>query len=312
MPAGPPPLSPLNTAWNAVPARYRCDIREGGKCQMTLPRNVLTFLRCATLFTTLTLVANAQPRDGQTRFFSYGPRMTEFAVIGAPFTSELASETVQTGTDGTHFTRERVLSQESRDSQGRVRTEREVFAGHPDLKLITIWDLVGGYQYVLDTQHRVAHRQAMTIAASEPPQEVYELRKTRWQPSAPGASVLVTREALGTQTIEGVYTEGWKFIRTVQPKVAGNDRPFEVTEERWAAPDMALAFLVKRSDPRFGDETVRRTKLVRAEPAPELFQVPTDYSIVEEPGAFKVVFELPLRPVKVAPSGAGGGSAAPK
>jgi hypothetical protein len=42
--------------------------------------------------------------------------------------------------------------------------------------------------------------------------------------------------------------------------------------------------LSRRSDPRFGETTYRLQNIVRAEPSPELFQVPADYTVDAVPG----------------------------
>jgi len=51
------------------------------------------------------------------------------------------------------------------------------------------------------------------------------------------------------------------------------------------APDMALRIFIKRSDPRFGQTLIRRTKISRVEPDPALFQVPANYTVVGAPAA---------------------------
>jgi hypothetical protein len=47
--------------------------------------------------------------------------------------------------------------------------------------------------------------------------------------------------------------------------------------------DLKMAVSSKSSDPRFGDSTTKLTNIVMAEPDPALFQVPGDYSTVDEP-----------------------------
>ena len=48
--------------------------------------------------------------------------------------------------------------------------------------------------------------------------------------------------------------------------------------------------LSKCTDPRSGSSTLRIQNLERSEPDPALFQVPADYTIVEETGRFTVDF----------------------
>jgi hypothetical protein len=64
----------------------------------------------------------------------------------------------------------------------------------------------------------------------------------------------------------------------------GNDRPITTVTETWMSSDLKTVVLSKSSDPRFGDSTTKLTNIVMAEPDPALFQVPSDYSIMDEPG----------------------------
>jgi hypothetical protein len=63
----------------------------------------------------------------------------------------------------------------------------------------------------------------------------------------------------------------------------GNDRPITTVTETWTSADLKTVVLSKVSDPRFGDSTTKLTNIVMAEPDPALFQVPGEYSIVDEP-----------------------------
>ena len=49
--------------------------------------------------------------------------------------------------------------------------------------------------------------------------------------------------------------------------------------------------LSRRSDPRFGETTYRLQNIVRAEPSPELFQVPTDYTVDAVPAGGMRTFQ---------------------
>ena len=42
-----------------------------------------------------------------------------------------------------------------------------------------------------------------------------------------------------------------------------------------------MMILSKRSDPRFGESTYRVTNIVRSEPDAALFQIPSDYTIID-------------------------------
>jgi hypothetical protein len=59
----------------------------------------------------------------------------------------------------------------------------------------------------------------------------------------------------------------------------GNDRPMQITDERWESPDLSLVVYSRYSDPRTGVIEYRLTNITRTEPAADLFQVPADYTI---------------------------------
>src|SRR5262245_7316473 len=91
----------------------------------------------------------------------------------------------------------------------------------------------------------------------------------------------VNRESLGTQTIEGVAAEGTRVTFTIPAGKIGNERPIVTVNERWYSPELQTVVLSKNSDPRMGETTYRLTNIVRSEPDPSLFQVPSDYTVNE-------------------------------
>jgi hypothetical protein len=56
---------------------------------------------------------------------------------------------------------------------------------------------------------------------------------------------------------------------------------------------MKLTILSKCSDPRTGETITRLEKLDRGEPDPTLFQVPADYTVVEETDQFRIKMGTP-------------------
>jgi hypothetical protein len=91
----------------------------------------------------------------------------------------------------------------------------------------------------------------------------------------------VNREALGTQTIEGVEAEGTRVTFTIAAGKIGNERPIVTVNERWYSPELQTVVLSKNSDPRMGETTYRLTNILRSEPDPALFQVPAEYTVKE-------------------------------
>jgi hypothetical protein len=90
-----------------------------------------------------------------------------------------------------------------------------------------------------------------------------------------------SRESLGTQTIDGVLAVGIRTIVTYRIGAVGNDRPITSVSETWTSPELKTVVLSTNSDPRNGDSTTRLTNISRVEPDPSLFQIPSDYEIVD-------------------------------
>jgi hypothetical protein len=96
-------------------------------------------------------------------------------------------------------------------------------------------------------------------------------------------------EDLGTQNIEGVDAEGTRTITTIPAGAIGNERPIEITYEKWYSRDLQLVVMSKHNDPRFGEQTYRLTNIVRSEPDPSLFTLPNGYKLITEPsGSYTV------------------------
>lgn len=101
-----------------------------------------------------------------------------------------------------------------------------------------------------------------------------------------GHSKYETRtENLGVQNVEGVEAEGVRTITTIPAGDIGNERPIEMIYEKWYSKDLQLVVMSKNSDPRFGEQTYRLTNIVRSEPDPSLFEVPSGFRVLSEPAA---------------------------
>lgn len=92
-------------------------------------------------------------------------------------------------------------------------------------------------------------------------------------------------EDLGTRDFEGVSAEGSRRITTIPAGAIGNERPIEIVYERWFSKDLGLVVYSKTDDPRFGEQTYKLTNIVRNEPDPSLFNVPTEYRKIGTSGA---------------------------
>ena len=93
-----------------------------------------------------------------------------------------------------------------------------------------------------------------------------------------------TEEELGTRQIEGVKANGRRTTTVIPTGRIGNDRPIQITDERWESPELQMVVLSRYSDPRTGVVEYRLTSISRAEPRADLFVVPADYTIIEPGG----------------------------
>jgi len=88
-------------------------------------------------------------------------------------------------------------------------------------------------------------------------------------------------ESLGPQMIEGVEAEGTRVTHTIPAGSIGNERPIEITYERWRSKELQLDVLIKSVDPRSGESTQQMTNISLGEPDPALFEIPSDYTVQE-------------------------------
>ena len=222
----------------------------------------------------------------------YAPRgLPAPTVTGAPYSADKVKENVQTLADGTHVTQTRSTSHIMRDSRGRTRTERLITrdANGWSLGVTEIRDPVEGLYCILDQQNKVAHRFA-TPSAPTPPEVSPQAQVGTASPRhvSDGVHPETSSERLGSQMMEGVMVEGEKLTTTYPVGAQGNDRPIVTTFEAWRSKELNTDVVRKFSDPRSGEETFKLTKIERTEPDPTLFQIPTDYTIVDEKGSFAV------------------------
>jgi hypothetical protein len=245
------------------------------------------------------------------QFIAAEPTVSAQVVKGAPYSLEATVETEQNLTDGNRIVHHQIVHV-YRDSDGRTRREETLAAigpwaasGNPPT-VVTIQDPVSGVTYSLDPQNKVAtklptgldgkittsrglHTNGSGIAISASPDGPQTTIGV-------GGMVMVqegiasqapppdeTSESLGKETIAGVSAEGVRTTMTIPAQAMGNERPIEITRERWFSPELQIVLRSKQSDPRFGVTTYEVTKLDRANSAHSFFEVPRDYQIRKVP-----------------------------
>jgi hypothetical protein len=169
-----------------------------------------------------------------------------------------------------------------RDSAGREREESVCVSGSSSNgpTAVHILDPVSGFQYVLDMQKHIAYRALLTVVyapsvSATHPEVLYDIPK-------------VNRELLGTQTIEGLVASGTKVSETwpVDPR---SGQPRVHVCEQWIASELRVMILFKCYDSRghMGDLVVHLAHISRDEPIPTLFQVPPNFTIIDDAGPIR-------------------------
>jgi hypothetical protein len=223
-------------------------------------------------------------------------------VQGAPYSAQAITESTQTLADGSHISHNS-SSMQYRDSQGRERREMG--------PMVMISDPVSGSNFTLDPEKRTAHKMptpqmgnrvakgmvggnvifqsGVSVSGSlvTPPAEphgvmIYKSFTGPTEEKLPAPTV----EQLGSTSIEGILADGTRSTVTIPLGQAGNDRDLSIVTERWYSPDLKMTVLSKHTDPRTGTTEYRLTQINRSEPAASLFQVPADYTVVDDAAMF--------------------------
>ena len=208
-------------------------------------------------------------------------------VTGAPFTATTVGTINRTLADGSKIS-QTVQSNLYRDTQGRVRREVTLpaMAGSTDgtgKSLVVIHDPVAGTGYVLDTTKKIAHALPQHSKGAGGSAAAPDSTTPGNPRRGPGGNANVTKESLGTQTINGVAAEGTRYTRTIPAGRMGNDKPLTIVREEWYSPDLQMIVQSKRTDPFVGETTYNVTKIQRTAPDPSLFTVPSDYTVTTAP-----------------------------
>jgi hypothetical protein len=229
-------------------------------------------------------------------------------ITGRPFSAEQVNEQVRTLADKTHITQTTHKIMLYRDAAGRTRIELSFLpplgaVKVPSPNFIMITDSVAGYSYILNQHEHVAQRMAWPPGArrtsntgsapSSTTTDASQLQRSANSMLTNASAAASTtpsaqphpemaEQSLGTRVIEGINAEGTRTTITYPGGSLGNDRPLTVISETWISPELKVTVLLKTSDPQNGDTITKLTNIVQAEPDPLLFQIPADYSVVDQ------------------------------
>lgn len=127
-------------------------------------------------------------------------------------------------------------------------------------------------------------------------------------PPLPGAQVMfspfdprnrpvTTTASLGTQEVDGVSATGTRVTQVYAAGAVGNRDPLTVVREMWRSPELGIVVKTVNNDPRSGVTTTEFQDLQVGQPSPELFEIPSGYTVVDQKG------KLLSAPVDAAGSG---------
>jgi TonB family protein len=215
--------------------------------------------------------------DGSVAQWMTGERIA--SLRGQPFSAKVELETSTQLQDGTQITH-KTYNFIARDSAGRTRNEMRNWippdGGEPRLIRIELWDPATRTRTDLFPLTKVVRQ---WVAYSSQTNSL--VPRTNSKPE-------ITKEYLGTDTMEGLPVKGTR-VTVVQPAGAvGNDRPLSIVTENWFSPELRINLLTTKTDPRYGVQTVRLTELARSEPDAAMFAVAEDYKIVNDTAAVPV------------------------
>ena len=228
--------------------------------------------------------------------------VTGTPVKGAPYSAQAVTETIQTLADGNRIT-QKSTAMVYRDALGRERREETLPALGPFTtqgeapQIISIFDPVAGVNYSLNSKEHTAMK--LPVSPKGDGGETFGLFIRKAEVPPPGGPAAGPRafmtyrtfnsnarapktEQLGWKLIEGVQAEGTRSTITIPAGEAGNERPIEIVDEQWRSPDLQVIVFSKHSDPRFGETVYSLASISRADPAPNLFQVPSDYTLQDK------------------------------
>lgn len=243
------------------------------------------------------VIASAAPDYGQNGFATLAPGIQggNWSCYGAacqldegfgnrvikakPFSATEERHSLQVLGDGT-----RIENTETnrlfRDAEGRTRVEQmngTVSIYDPVAKLRVELDPAtktarkgngAGFSYLIDDAFRGLN---LTVGSA-----------SRSNPATMKGVMAETTENLSSQSINGVTAQGIRTTMTIPKGQIGNNRDIKIMTERWFSNDLQMLVKSINSDPRFGDTTYQLTKVMQSAPDPALFQIPSDYTVVDQ------------------------------
>ena len=94
-----------------------------------------------------------------------------------------------------------------------------------------------------------------------------------------GGKRYLSRESLGSNTMDGLEVTGTRETITVNPGTVGNETPLVSTREFWYSTELQTNLAVTRKQPVEGLQVIQLSDVNTNEPPAELFQTPAGFTV---------------------------------
>jgi len=217
--------------------------------------------------------------------------MTIGSVLGFPITATIDAENERIDSHGNRII-VRFRSKAYRDSKGRTRLEWDMTPvdepPKPGWFMIEIYDPTTRTRLHLQPSTKTASKTYFPAPHEKPQQVCKDSDFPKISPDvlAPLDIPQVTQKELAHDVVDGMLVRhGRESVRPL-PNSSGRNSTSARLTDYWFSQELQAFVLVKRSGPGKSQHTIRLSDISRAEPAPSLFAVPTDYH-VSEPAPWK-------------------------
>jgi len=196
----------------------------------------------------------------------------------APFTATAVTLWVRTLPDGSTVSTQNER-QVARDADGRIYQQRATFVPVP--RTTERQSRVYATEYDDPIEHKwyrcLPEAKVCNLFGYYVPAEM-AIVPAGLQPDR---TSFISREDLGIEMLSGLEVQHSRDTTTLNSGTVGNTRTILRTCEYWYSPALGINVMVKRHDPRDGDQTLWLKNVSLSAPEPRLIKLPADYRIVD-------------------------------
>lgn len=205
-------------------------------------------------------------------------------VVDHPFKANVKATWSHVLSDGQVFTRE-VTGFVSRDRLGDIREEGSLTqnGSRPDVNPAI--DLIFTIENMTEMHWSSGSATVLSIHLGQYPRSFFEnlaapktfnlFRFDLYNCRAQGVDCSTVK--LGTKLIEGVRTEGTRFVETFPTDALGAKEPIVIRRDVWIDPALNVVVMIQGTDPVSGNFTLQISNVSRGPQDESLFQIPQGY-----------------------------------